>query len=79
MEELQCKVCATHEVYEGMVTLGVDPTEAFHNAVVLLLEDVVEIAVDEGFNLGHNVGYKEATEDLAEIVGSYLRTIQETE
>lgn len=77
MEELKCQVCATQEIYEGMIAIGTEPDEAFHTAVGLLLANVIERAIDDGFEAGHEAGYKEACGDLAEIVGAYSQSVQE--
>ena len=77
MEELQCKVCTTQNVFENLVALGLEKDEAFHTAVALLLEEVIEQAVEDGYEAGYEVGYKEACGDLAEIVGAYNQSVNE--
>ena len=89
MEELNCQLCATHEIYEGLVAIGYDSEEAFHLAVGHLLDNVLEEAIthaflkgsEEGFEAGQeqgfDEGYNQATVDVAEVVVAYAKSANE--
>ena len=93
MEETNCQLCATHEIYEGLVAIGYDSEEAFHLAVGHLLENVLENAIEttfekaysegveigklEGYETGFDEGYNQATVDVAEVVVAYARSANE--
>ena len=93
MEETNCQLCATQEIYEGLVAVGYDEEEAFHLAVGLLLENIVEDVVEttydkayalgfeegkeQGFEEGVDKGYNQATIDVADIVVAYAKSANE--
>ena len=93
MEETNCQLCATQEIYEGLVAVGYDTDEAFHLAVGLLIENIVEDVVEttydkayelglnegkeQGFEAGVEAGYNQATIDVADIVVAYAKSANE--
>ena len=81
MEETNCQLCATHEIYEGLKAIGTDSKEAFHLAVGYLLENVLENAIevtyDKAVEVGYDEGYSDATADVAEIVVAYAKSANE--
>lgn len=89
MEDIKCQVCATQEIFENMVAIGLEQDEAFHMAVTLLLENVIETAIDEGYEAGHLIGiqegledgyaegYAEACGDLSQIVSAYADSLED--
>lgn len=93
MKEKDCQLCATYEIYEGLLAVGYDEEEAFHLAVGLILENIVEDTVETtydkayelglkegkelGIEEGLEEGYKQATVDIAEIIVSYAKSTNE--
>ena len=93
MEDTNCQLCATQEIYEGLVAIGYDSKEAFHLAVGHLLENIVEDVVEttydkayelgveegsiKGFEDGYEEGYNQATVDVAEVVVAYAKSANE--
>ena len=62
MEEKNCQLCATYEIYEGFLEAGYDSEEAFHLAVGLLLENIVEDVVETTYDKAYDIGLKEGKE-----------------
>lgn len=79
METEQCQVCETHEIFNKLVAIGIEPNFAFHIAVEQLVADFIEEVAVEAYDAGHKVGYKEATADVAEIIGAYAKTVEDEE
>lgn len=79
VEQEQCQVCETHEIFNKLVASGIEPSFAFHVAVTQLVSDVVEEVVEEAYDAGYEAGYKEATADVAEIARAYAESVQDEE
>lgn len=79
VEQEQCQVCETHEIFNKLVESGIEPGFAFHVAVTQLVADVVEEVAEEAYDVGYDVGYKEATTDIAEITRAYAESVNEEE
>ena len=90
MEETNCQLCATQEIFEGLVAIGYETDEAFHLAVGHLLSNTIENVVETTYDKAHQVGFEEgyltgeekgfdegynqATLDVAEVVVAYARS-----
>lgn len=66
-EEENCPFCSTYNVFQTLVGDGIDAHEAFE----LSLDYFIENFVDGELENAYDVGYKDATSDIAEIVVAY--------
>lgn len=77
VEQEQCQVCETYEIFNKLVAGGIEPDFAFHVAVTQLVANVVEEAVEEAYDTGYGTGYKEASTDIAEITRAYAESVND--
>lgn len=86
VEQEQCEVCETYEIFNKLVASGIEPDFAFHVAVTQLVTSVVgevlEETYDTGFEeeayvTGYEEGYKQASVDIAEITRAYAESVNE--
>lgn len=77
VENEQCQVCETYEIFNKLVASGIESDFAFHVAVTQLVVGVVEEAIEEAYDTGYNEGYKVATSDVAEIVKAYADSVED--